>query len=145
MSLDPLTALLDIGKTALDKFVPDPQAKAQAALELEKLHAAGNSEQLQAQVQLMLAQADITKTEAMDSSLFVKGGRPAIIWVCAASLFTYYVPYCLVATAIWGYQCIQTGALAPRPDLGIADLIALTSSMLGLGAMRTIEKMNGKA
>ena len=145
MSLDPLTALLDIGKTALDKFVPDPQAKAQAALELERLHASGDSEQLQAQVQLMLAQADITKTEAMDGSLFVKGGRPAIIWVCAAALFTYYVPYCLVATAIWGYQCIHTGALMPRPDLGIADLIALTSSMLGLGAMRTIEKMGGKA
>jgi len=145
MSLDPLTALLDIGKTALDKFVPDPQAKAQAALELEKIHAAGNSEQLQAQVQLILAQTDINKIEATNPNLFVSGWRPAIGWVCGVSLFTYYVPYCLVATVIWAYQCIHTGTLATRPDLGITDLIALTASMLGLGALRTVEKMNGKA
>lgn len=145
MSLDPLTALLDIGKTALDKFVPDPQAKAKAILDLETLHAAGDSEQLKAQVQLMLAQADITKTEAQDNSLFVKGGRPAIIWVCAASLFTYYVPYCLVATYIWAHQCLITGALATRPDLGISDLVALVTGMLGVTGMRSIEKMGGKA
>lgn len=145
MSLDPITALLDIGKTALDKFIPDPQAKAQAVLELEKLHAAGESEQLSARVQMMLAQVEINKIEAASPNTWVSGWRPAIGWTCAAALFTYYVPYCLVATGIWAYQCVHSSTLVTRPDLGIADLISLVFAMLGIAGMRTAEKLSGKA
>jgi len=141
MSLDPLTALLDIGKTALDKFIPDPQAKAQAALELEKLHAAGNSEQLQAQVQLILAQTDINKVEAASSSVFVSGGRPFVMWVCGVALaYDFIVEPVLrfIAQVIFSYS----GAF---PVINTDALSTILVGMLGLGTMRTIEKMNGKA
>lgn len=145
MSLDPITALLDIGKTALDKYLPDPQAKADALFKLEQLHANSDIEELHAQLQLIISQTEINKIEAASPDRFVAGWRPAIGWVCAASLFTYYVPYCLIATSIWAYHCLHTGTLIARPDLGIADLISLVGAMLGIAGMRTAEKLNGKA
>lgn len=144
MRLDPITALLDIGRTALDKFVADPQAKANALFKMQELADKKDSEQLQAQVQIILGQVEINKIEAASESTFKSGWRPAIGWTCAVSLFSYYVPYCLVATAIWAYQCVQTGSLVARPDLNIADLIGLVTAMLGVGVMRSIDKVTGK-
>lgn len=141
MSLDPLTALLDIGKTALDKFVPDPQAKAKAILDLETLHAAGDSERLQAQVQLILAQTDINKVEAASSDRFVAGWRPFIGWVCGAALAYDFIAEPLlrfIAGVVFSYS----GAF---PVINTDALSTILMGMLGLGAMRTIEKMGGKA
>lgn len=141
MSLDPLTALLDIGKAALDKFVPDPQAKAKAILDLETLHAAGDSEQLKAQVQLILAQTDINKVEAASSDRFVAGWRPFIGWVCGAALaYDFIIEPLLryVAQVVFSYS----GAF---PVINTDALSTILMGMLGLGAMRTIEKMGGKA
>jgi len=144
MSLDPITALLDIGRTALDKFIPDQQAKAAALFKLQELADKKDSEKLQAEVQIILGQVEINKIEAASESLFKSGWRPAIGWTCAVSLFSYYVPYCLVATAIWAYQCVHTETLVSRPDLNIADLMGLVTAMLGLGVMRSIDKMTTK-
>lgn len=141
MNLNPLTALLEVGKTALDKFIPDPAQKAEAALKLEQLAAQGRSEELQAEVQILLGQVRINEAEAASENLFKSGWRPAIGWTCAISLFTYYVPYCLVATIIWAIHCIETKTLAARPDLGIADLIGLTVAMLGIAGMRSFDKL----
>jgi len=141
MSLDPLTALLDIGKTALEKFVPDTQNKAQMARELEKLHAAGDSERLQARVLLMLAQKDINKAEAANTHLFVSGWRPFIGWVCGFALAYDFIaePFLrYIAQVVFSYS----GAF---PIINTDALSTILMGMLGLGAMRTIEKMNGKA
>jgi hypothetical protein len=92
-----------------------------------------------------LAQIDLNKTEAATGSLFIGGWRPAIGWTCATALFCYYVPYVLVATGLWAWQVIQKGELIARPDLGIADLIGLVLSMLGMSALRTKEKLSDKA
>jgi len=142
MSLNPLTdALLGFGKIALDKFVPDPQAKAEMALELEKLHAAGDSEQLQAQVQLILAQADINKIEAANPNVFVSGWRPFIGWVCGFALAYDFIaePFLrYVAQVVFSYS-------GSFPAINTDALSTILMGMLGLGAMRTIEKMGGKA
>jgi Holin of 3TMs, for gene-transfer release len=139
MSLDPITALLDIGKTALDKFIPDPQAKAQAVLELEKLHAAGDSERLSAQVQLILAQTEINKVEAASTSVFVAGWRPFIGWVCGTALAYDFIvePFLrFTASVLFGYS----GAF---PIINTDALSTVLMGMLGLGAMRTVEKIKG--
>lgn len=92
-----------------------------------------------------LAQIDLNKTEAGHTRIFVAGWRPFIGWVCGISLFCYYVPYVLTATALWANTVIQKGELVTRPDLGIADLIGLVLSMLGMSALRTKEKLSDKA
>ena len=90
-----------------------------------------------------LAQIEVNKAEAATGSLFNGGWRPAIGWTCALALFCYYVPYILAATALWVAQVIKTGTLMPRPDLGIADLLGLVLSMLGMSTLRTAERFKG--
>lgn len=141
MALDPLTALLDLGKMAAEKIWPDANKRAEQLERLEKLKQDGDLARMQAEVSLLLAQVDINKEEAKHPSVFVAGWRPAIGWVCACSLFTYYVPYCLAATGMWVYQCIITKTLVERPDLNIADLVGLVAAMLGVGLPRTYEKI----
>ena len=101
------------------------------------------------------AQTDTNKVEAGSTNWFVSGWRPAVGWVCAAALAMAYIPKASVLTIIWTYQCVLilshwsgTGVppvLPLYPDLGITDLIGLLMSMLGLGGMRMVEKLNGVA
>lgn len=141
MSVQLVTAALDLVKMGAEKIWPDANKRAEQLERLEKLRQEGDLAKLQAEVSLLLAQVDLNKTEAQHPSVFVAGWRPAIGWVCAMSLFTYYVPYCLAATGMWVYQCVNAGSLVERPDLNIADLVGLVAAMLGVGLPRTYEKV----
>lgn len=145
MAIDPLSAIFDLGKTAIEKIWPDANKRAEQLERLEKMRQEGNLAKMQAEVNLLLAQVDLNKTEAQHPSVFVAGWRPAIGWVCAISLFTYYVPYCLAATGMWVYQCVISKSLLERPDLNIADLVGLVAAMLGVGLPRTYEKLKDVA
>jgi len=141
MSLDPITALLDIGRTALEKFVADPQAKANALFKMQELADKRDSEQLQAEVQLILGQIEINKIEAASSDLFVSGARPFILWVCGVSLAYSFLVEPLMrffAQVVFKYD----GAF---PALQMGELTTILMGLLGLGAMRTIEKLKDKA
>lgn len=130
---------------AAERIWPDPNKRAEQLEKLERLRQDGDLAKLQAEVSLLLSQVELNKAEAQHPSVFVAGWRPAIGWVCAISLFTYYVPYCLAAVCIWIYQCVQHSTLLERPDLNIADLIGLVSAMLGVSIPRTIEKIKDVA
>lgn len=100
------------------------------------------------------AQNETNKVEAANPSFWVSGWRPGVGWVCAASLAMVYIPKALVLTFIWTYQCIvvlsvwhggQPPMLPAYPDLGVTDLLGLLMSMLGIGGLRTIEKLSSKA
>lgn len=145
MDLTGIGSIADLIKDGLDRIIPDPAQRAAATLQLEQLKQAGEFKTLDSQLAAMQGQVDIDKIEAGSASLFVSGWRPFIGWVCGVSLFTYYVPYCIVATVIWAHQCWIAQTLVGRPDLGIADLIGLLSAMLGIAGMRTAEKFYGVA
>ena len=105
--------------------------------------------------QLPTGQQEINKEEAKHASVFVAGWRPAVGWVCAASLGLYYVPKAVMLTALWAYAAARVvwawdglgsiPALPPYPDFGIADLLGLTFSMLGMAGLRTAEKVKDVA
>lgn len=131
--------ILDI----INKVVPDKGKQAELQLELAKLAQSEQFKQIDAELARNLAQTDINKIEAQSELWWKAGWRPAIGWVGAMALFTYYVPYCLVATGIWAYQVVHTGTMVPRPDLGITDLLGLIGGLLGFGYMRSYDKKNG--
>lgn len=131
-----------IGQIIDDVHTSDEERDA-AALENRKLD-----------TQLAMGVHETNKAEAQHASIFVAGWRPAIGWVCAASLAMVYIPKAAVMTAIWAYAaCVVvydwSGVGMPQipdfPDLGVADLIALTGTMLGMAWMRTKETVEGKA
>jgi len=63
------------GLKVIDKFVPDPAAKAKAEAELRADLLASDR-----------AQMEVNKAEAQTGSLFIGGWRPAIGWVLAAAV-----------------------------------------------------------
>ncbi len=68
---------------------------------------------------------------------------PAIGWICAGALALNYWPRAIAGVTLWVIQCVHTGTLAPYPDLGIADLIGLTASLLGMSTLRSVEIQKG--
>lgn len=119
----------------LDKIVPDPQAKAAAQLEAMRLAQAGEFKEIDAQLQRDLAQIDVNKTEAQSGDLFRGGWRPAVGWVCVIGLLYTYLAQPLLswASGVW--------AVPAPPQLDLGDLLVLLGGMLGLGTLRTAEKM----
>ena len=120
--------MLGIGSKLIDKLIPDPAAKDAARLELMKLQQSG-------ELAAMTAQTEINKVEAASSSIFVSGWRPAIGWVCALAMCYQY----LVRPFITAFYPALT---VPGLD---ENLWQLMMGMLGLGGLRTFEKVNNVA
>jgi hypothetical protein len=133
MALDPISAALDLGNTLITRIFPDPAQANQAKLELLKLQQSGDLAQ-------MTAQTDINKEEAKNQSLFVSGWRPAVGWVCALALAYQYLIRPLAGTI----SAIIGVTIPPLPGLD-ENLWQLLMGMLGMGGLRTFEKVQGVA
>ena len=133
MAMEPITAAMDIGSKVIDRLWPDPAQAATAKLELIKLQQSGDLAQ-------MTGQLDINKIEAASNSTFVSGWRPAIGWVCALALFYQYLvrPLAVAVFAAVGHP------LPVMPGLD-ENLWQLMMAMLGMGGLRTFEKVQGVA
>jgi len=133
MALDPVSALLDIGGKVLDRVLPDPAQQAAAKLELLKLQQNGELAQITGQM-------EINKVEAASSSIFVSGWRPGIGWVCGAG---FAVQFVIGPLAEWGSSLAGHPVKFPQMDTG--TMMPLLLGMLGLGGLRTAEKLADKA
>ena len=133
MALDPVTALFEVGSKVLDRVLPDPAQQAAAKLELLKLQQSGELTQIAGQM-------DINKVEAASSSVFVSGWRPSIGWVCGAG---FAVQFVIGPLAEWGAALAGHPVKFPQMDTG--TMMPLLLGMLGLGGLRTAEKLADKA
>jgi hypothetical protein len=133
MGFDPLSSLLDVAKTVLDKVLPDPKQKAEALLKLEELRQSGD-------LAVIAAQTDVNKIEAANPNLFVSAWRPSVGWVCSAALAFQLV---IGPMIVWGTEL--AGHPVHPPIMQTELLTTLLVGMLGLGGMRTVEKLNGVA
>jgi len=134
----PLLDIVGIGAKLIDKLIPDPKAKAEAMLKLKELEQAGDLAQLNADLAVMNAQSDINKIEAASSDRFVAGWRPFIGWVCGSALAVQLV---LMPLGMWGSSL--AGHPVPAPKMETELLTTMVISMLGLGGMRSFDKMKG--
>ena len=126
-----VTALLPALGTLIDRLIPDRAAAERAKAEMEQqLVTAAN--------QAALAQVEVNKIEAAHSSVFVAGWRPSIGWVCAAGLAWAFV---LAPIASWAL--VVLGIKADLPAIHTDYLLELVLAMLGIGGLRTFEKLRG--
>ena len=98
----------------------------------EELDHEAAQHELSAEVQLALAQIKLNSNEATHPSMFVAGWRPAVGWICAIILFFNFIVGPLLATF---------GVMVPLLDA--ATMMPVLLGMLGLGGMRSFEKMKG--
>ena len=128
-----VTALLPALGTLVDRLIPDRAAAEKAKAEME-------AELIRASNEAALAQVEVNKIEAGHSSVFVAGWRPSIGWVCAAGLAWAFV---LAPIASWALMVL--GIKAELPAIQFDHLFELVLAMLGIGGLRTFEKLRGVA
>ena len=107
----------------LDKFIEEKDQKARLSHEIATLAEKQSHEALKGQL-------EINKMEAAHKSLFVAGWRPAIGWICALGLL---------------YNTIIVNLLGIWLEVDPVDttlLVPVMMGLLGLGAMRSYEKVN---
>lgn len=134
-----ITELLTVGGKILDKVIPDPEAKARALLELQKLNQDGELARMANELAYAQGQMEINKAEAANANLFIAGWRPFVGWICAVAFGVQFIvaPFVAWISQIYGWN-------ASMPDLNFEQLMGLLMGMLGLGAYRTFEKIKGK-
>ena len=127
--MDPLSTALSIGGQLITRLWPDPAEQAKAQLALLELAQRGE-----------LAQVEVNKVEAASSSAFTSSWRPFIGWVCGAGCAWNWLglPVASFVLAAIGHPVIIHPA-----DLG--EMMPLLLGMLGIGTLRTVEKIKGVA
>lgn len=127
-----LGPLFELGKSIIGRLFPDPAAKAAAELELLKMTQDGD-------LKTVLAQLEINAREAQHPSLFVAGWRPGAGWAGVAGLLYAAILHPLL---VW-LANIQGWPTPPQLDTDL--LWAVLTGMLGIGGLRSIEKVKGVA
>ena len=117
------------GLKVLDKFIPDPAAKAEAEAALR--------DSLQ---KWDAAQTEINKVEAANANLFVSGWRPFIGWTCGAAFAYHFVLQPLLVFVLAAF-----GVAVTLPVFSMESLMTVLMGLLGLGGLRTYEKFKGVA
>ena len=110
----------------LGKVIPDKDEANRLAFEISTLAEKQAHES-------MMAQIKVNEVQAAHKSLFVAGGRPAIMWICALGLL--YNVFIHPILDIW----------LDMPIVNTDILMPVMMGLLGLGGMRTYEKTKGVA
>lgn len=140
MEIDMWPTFIPIIGNLLDKIFPDQQAAADAKLKLLQLAQTGELAELDANVKIAASQADINKSESQSANLFVAGWRPFIGWICGTAFAFKFIigPLASVIAAAFGHPITL-------PNFDYSEMSTILLGMLGLGGLRTIEKVKGAA
>ena len=120
--LNVVAGIIDKVAGHVDKFTLDKEEKAQLIQEINK------------------AQIEVNKVEAGSTNLFVSGWRPFVGWTCGFALCYHFVLQPLLMFVL--------SAIGKPMELPVFDMTSLTTVLLrilGLGSMRSIEKVKRSA
>jgi hypothetical protein len=133
-------ALIPVIGGILEKVIPDPQTAADAKIKMLELAQKGELAVLDAETKLALGQLEVNKVEA-GTDMFRGGWRPATGWACVFGLVYQFLiqPILPWLVAVFG------GSVPPLPPIDNETLMVLLTGMLGLGSLRTFERIKGKA
>jgi Holin of 3TMs, for gene-transfer release len=119
-------SVADFATTVVNKIWPDKS-------EQEK-------QQIAAAVMVVQGQIDINKEEAKSPSVFVSGWRPFIGWVCGMACAWNWI-----GLKIALFVAAYLGHVLNMQPADISEMMPVLLGMLGLGGLRTVERINGVA
>lgn len=116
----------------LNKFIPDADERQKLAHEIATM-----SQKMAHESALL--QIEVNKEEAKHRSSFVAGWRPFIGWTCGLALAYHFIlqPILTLILAI-------SGITIDLPVFDMSSLMTVLMGMLGLGGLRTYEKVKDK-
>ena len=125
-----ISALIGPVTGLLDQFIEDKDQKARLAHELSTMadqHAQS----------IALAQIEVNKADAK-GNWFQSGWRPFIGWACGFAL-----AYTYVMQPILTFGLAQAGYLIDLPAVNLGEMMPVLMGLLGLGGLRSWEKVKG--
>lgn len=135
-----IDGVFNVGMKLIERFFPDPATADAAKLKLLEMQQAGELAQLAADTDLAKGQLRVNEVEAANASMFVAGWRPFIGWTCGAAFAYKFVlaPFIVLGLTAAGHPI-------NLPVLDFTEMSTILLGMLGLGGMRTVEKIRGVA
>ena len=132
-----LGSVFDFLSKGIDKLFPDKNEANKVKLEMLRLQQEGEFKELDLEFKAAASQVAVNMKEAEHPSVFVSGWRPAVGWVCVLAYgFNYLALPVLNWLAKWADQS------APAIiSLETGELTTLLFGMLGIGGLRTYEKV----
>jgi len=106
-----------------------PEQKAAIELKLTEIEAMGQQ-----------AQIEVNKIEAQHPSIFVSGWRPFVGWICGLGVFYHFIGFSLLQWTVAVFKLDIT-----PPPIDTEGLLSLIFALLGVGGLRTLEKIKGTA
>jgi len=126
VALDPVSAVAGLAETVISRLWPDKTEQERA--------------QMAAALTIVQGQLDANKVEAASPSVFVSGWRPFVGWVCGVGCAWNWIglPVAKVGLALSGHPLEVSPA-------DLSEMMPLLLGMLGMGGLRTVEKIKGVA
>ena len=120
--LNVVAGIIDKVADKIDDFTLDKAEKAQLIQEINK------------------AQIEVNKVEANSNSLFVSGWRPFVGWTCGVALCYHFVLQPFLTFVLYSF-----GQQITLPTFDMGTLTTILMGMLGLGGLRSYEKVKKSA
>jgi len=120
-------SVIGIADKVLGKFIPDKTLRDQLRHEMNMAFHKAN-----------LAQVEVNKVEAASQNMFVAGWRPFVGWTCGVALLYHFLLLPLLH-----FILRATGNEVELPEFDFSHLSTILMGMLGLGGLRTYEKLRG--
>ena len=114
----------------LDKVVADKDLKEQLSHDIATMAERHSHEVIKAQI-------EVNKEEAKHKSLFVSGWRPAVGWTCTLALLSNFI-----LIPMTNFILVLADSDITIPLIDVSTMMPVLMGMLGLGTMRTVEKIN---
>lgn len=125
-----LGPILDVGKALIERWMPDPEKKREAEMELVRMAADGELKQV-------IAQLEINAREATHQSIWVAGWRPFYGWAGGAGFV-----YATILQPMLTWLARIKGWPEP-PTLNLDLMWVVITGLLGLGGLRSFDKVKG--
>ena len=129
MMLNFINSLVGPISTLLDKSIADKDLREKLSHEIATMAERHGQEQVMAQI-------EVNQEEAKNNSLFVSGWRPAVGWTCCLGLAGNFI---LIPMGNFVMTLAGSDVLIPLID--VSTMMPVLLGMLGLGSMRTVEKI----
>lgn len=124
MAADPITAVASLADTVISRLWPDKTEQERA--------------QMAAALTIVQGQIDANKAEATSGNMFIAGWRPFIGWTCGAACAWNWI-----GLAVAKFAFAAAGSPVALSPADLTEMWPLLLGMLGLGTMRTFEKVKG--
>lgn len=126
MALPPV--LLPFINTIIEKIFPNAEDAQKAQAELSKLIQEADFKQM-----------EINLAQSNSNNVFISGARPCIMWICGLIFCYNYLlqPLFIFILTLFDKQ------ITALPVFKIDEILPVLLGMLGLGGLRTFEKIKG--